>query len=465
MKKICFLLSAIFTLTARAQTADNASREQTMLPTELNIWQPQIYDVLRHYARTNVNEGVREEAGAAVKTQRQKFLPTISAGFNINRDKTSFFNNDQEKYSQSPATDLQLNVTLRQNLYNGGSDSGKLALSDKKLLLSELRLTHGTRRHVRAWLKDVAAILHQQRILSYHSNAVARATALNKLAKRKESSGFLGKRDLLDSERELLRTEQENISAQNTLKEVTERHRLFFGIAAPAGISVKNFESLHQTKISAAPSANVQPYVQSLLPVVISDLEKRIADEELKISSSGRFTPRLDAVAQTGKGYKLDGQPQQILTTSGAAFGKTDSTRSWSIGLTGELTLNPSVSFGLVEESRLRLSTSQKSNTKIVEDNTLALSNSLLRLEQVRARKRSFESLVAITTQLRDKNQRLFEAGEISIDRLIASEQDLNRDKISLAVIDLEDLKLTIDLSLSELWGLEPSSAAAQGEQ
>lgn len=118
--------------------------------------------------------------------------------------------------------------------------------------------------------------------------------------------------------------------------------------------------------------------------------------------------------------------------------------------------------FGAVEESRQRLASAEMLLTKSRDENKLALENTLLRLRQVRDRKKSAQELVEITTQLRDKNHRLFEAGELSIDRLIASEQDLNRDKISLAVVEFDELKLTIDASLSEIWLLEPSSSNTQ---
>lgn len=462
MKRIFLLIPALAPLSVAAQAIEEQLTQPWQLPQQLTHLQAQINAVRSHFALTDADEGRFNESKAAVRAQEQKFLPSVSGGVNFNRGKTLFYQDGNEKNSPDAAARLQLNVSLRQNIYNGGTDSGKLSVSRKKMLLAELRLVHAFRRHIRAWLKDTAAILHQQKLLSYHSAAAERAASLNRLAKRKEASGFLGRRDLLDSERELLRTEQDSISSRQNLDRMMSRHKALYGTAKVDGAGFKDFEGLRQIKISSSSAAELQPNVLRLLPVRIAALEKSIAADETKYASSGRFSPRLDAAAQAGQDFNLTkGQSQSGQTGTTSAL-QTDSSRSWSVTLTGEVTLNPAVSFGLVEESMLRASTADKSFVKVAEENTLGLSETLLRLQQVRARKKNFEALVSVSSQLRDKNHRLFEAGELSIDRLIASEQDLTRDKVTFAAIEIEELNLSVDVSLAEQWGLETSAPQSQ---
>lgn len=465
MSKTWVSLVVLLSLHVALKPASVLAAEST-LPEPLRPWQPQIEQILLHFMRTNVSAGRLQEAVASTQTQKQKFLPTLAAGVNLSRGQTSLFEDGKEVGSRTSANDLQLNITLRHNVYNGGTDIARLKLAQTKERLAELKLIHAQRSFVRSWLKDVAGINHQLRILGYHSAALERAKALNQLAARKEASGFLGRRDLLDSQRELLRVEQEKQMAQNTLREFLDRHRSFFGLEKPESVDRRPFEFLRQTRLVSLVSETnatqeVARVLDSLMPVLMAETDKKITDAELKLSTGGRFTPRVDALAQAGQTQRLSNSNETNAVGLSQA-NQSDSSRSWTLAITGEVSLNPTVSFGAVEESRQRLASAEMLLTKSRDENKLALENTLLRLRQVRDRKKSAQELVQITTQLRDKNHRLFEAGELSIDRLIASEQDLNRDKISLAAVEFDELKLTIDASLSEIWELEPSSSNTQ---
>jgi len=465
MSKTWVSLALLLSLNSALQPASALAAEST-LPEPLRPWQPHIEQILSHFMRTNISAGRLQEAVASSQTQKQKFLPSLTAGMNINRGKTSLFDDGKEISSRTSANDLQLNITLRQNVYNGGTDLARLNLAQTREQLAELKLIQAQRSFVRSWLKDIAGINHQLRILGYHTAALERAKALNQLAARKEASGFLGRRDLLDSQRELLRVEQEKQMAQSTLREFFDRHRSFFGLEKPESVDRRPFEFLRQTRLASLASdtsaaQEVARVVDSLMPVLMAEIDKKITDAELKLSTKSRFTPRLDALAQANHTQRLSNSNETNTVLLSQAI-QSDASGTWTLAITGEISLNPSVSFGAVEESRQRLASAEMLLTKSRDENKLALENTLLRLRQVRDRKKSAQELVEITTQLRDKNHRLFEAGELSIDRLIASEQDLNRDKISLAVVEFDELKLTIDASLSEIWLLEPSSSNTQ---
>lgn len=226
MSKTWVSLALLLSLNSALQPASALAAEST-LPEPLRPWQPHIEQILSHFMRTNISAGRLQEAVASSQTQKQKFLPSLTAGMNINRGKTSLFDDGKEISSRTSANDLQLNITLRQNVYNGGTDLARLNLAQTREQLAELKLIQAQRSFVRSWLKDIAGINHQLRILGYHTAALERAKALNQLAARKEASGFLGRRDLLDSQRELLRVEQEKQMAQSTLREFFDRHRSF----------------------------------------------------------------------------------------------------------------------------------------------------------------------------------------------------------------------------------------------
>jgi outer membrane protein TolC len=71
--------------------------------------------------------------------------------------------------------------------------------------------------------------------------------------------------------------------------------------------------------------------------------------------------------------------------------------------------------------------------------------------------------LVEATTKIREQNQRLFEAGEISLDRVILSQQELDRDRKILVTLTNEENLLRAEMGLSTLWSLPPNSSSAAG--
>lgn len=456
MKRLSIIVIA-FASTARAHGAVEVGD----FPKQLKPWQSQIEIVLSHFSSINPSEGTWGESTASLTTQKQKLLPSISAGVNLSRSQSRVYEGNTELSSTGAANDLLLNLSIRQNLFRGGADLKQLTIAERKERLTLLRYIQSQRQHVRNWLKDAAGILHQTKILSFHIEAAKQAKALNALAARKEASGLLGRRDLLDSQRELLRVEQENLNAQNALSELTQRHKLNYRFDAPQKLNREDFAIFGRSAfLDSKKVSTAQPdpsFFETLLPIAVAQLEKQIAQEDLLLTGYNRFSPRIEAVGQIGQNRSLNGtrtSGDRISTLNQTA----DKTQSWSVSVAGEISLNPPVAFGAVEESRQRVNTAQRSEQQIRENVGLAFDTTMLLLQQVRQQKNSIESLVSITEQLRDKNQRLFEAGELSIDRLIASQQDLNRDKISLANIEFEELKLSMELSFCEFWNLAPTA-------
>lgn len=456
MKRLSIIVIA-FASTARAHGA----AEVGDFPKQLKPWQSQIEIVLSHFSSINPSEGAWSESTAGLQTQKQKLLPTLSAGVNLNRSQSRLYDGNTELSSTGPSNDLQLNLSIRQNLFRGGADLKQLTIAERKERLTFLKHIQAQRQYVRGWLKDVAGILHQTKILSFHVEAAKQAKALNALAARKEASGLLGRRDLLDSQRELLRVEQENLNAQNTLSELIERHKLSYRFDAPQKLNREDFVIFARSVLADAKQSSVAQrdpnFYESLIPIAIAQLEKQMAQEDLLLAGYNRLSPRIDAVGQMGQNRSLNGMSTSV-NRSSISNQSANSSQSWSVALTGEISLNPPVAFGAVEENRQRVATAQRSEQQTRENLGLALETTLLRLQQVRQQKSSIQRLVSITEQLQDKNQRLFEAGELSIDRLIASQQDLNRDKISLANIEFEELKLSMELSFCEFWNLAPTA-------
>ncbi|MFZ9518909.1 MAG: TolC family protein [Silvanigrellaceae bacterium] len=463
----CFIFFHLSLSTSLAWAEDFS---EAYVPTELEMWLPSFARIVAHLNEVDPTLSQLQEALNAKVTQEQRLLPTLSADANLVRGQSSSFEGNRENASNPRTTDLQLNLTLRQNIYNGGADWKKISLAESRVKLTQLRRVLLVRNHLRNWLRDTAGIHHQKKIVSYHVDAAGQAKALNLLASRKESSGFLGKRDLLDSQRELLRVEQESIVAANTLEELKGRLRMNYGAEFDDSTTPSFFQKIAKQNPQDQFNNNSRtnegaPQIPSLLNLAImrGEYESTVIDEG--IAKSSRFTPRLDAIAQAGQTHRMEKVSENAsgIVGSNGISGSWDSTRRWSIALAGEISMNPSNAFGQIEESRQKIKTAQLNQEKQVRETRLALETLRLKLKQTRMQKKSAEQLLSMTSQMREKNQRLFEAGELPIDRLIATQQDLNRDRIALAVVEHQELLLAMDLLLSEKWNLPPHAATMTG--
>lgn len=455
-----FILCILFIaapLTARSADFNN------QLPPELSAWQKEITELLGHFGTIDSAEAAAREAAAGVETSRQKFYPTLSAGSQVSRSQTNVDSNNGQNLTSGPDNDLQLSLSLRQNIFSGGVDRQKLTIAQKRENAARLRATHAKRNHVRQWLKDVASILHQQQIVALQTEAATQAKALKVLASRKEASGFLGRRDLLDSERELLRVEQETLQANNTLQELQTRYSSVYRMAFSKDHKTDDFKVfLSAAAVMNSDKAKHADAAGSLMTVALSELELSLAEEDATLASRGRFSPRIDLSAQTLSSRQMNDVRASTgsVNTRGSAAG--DSTHSWSLSLSGELAFNPPTAFGVMEEARARISSARISQQSTRESAIVSLNNTHMRMQQIREQKRGYERLLTLTRQLHEKNQRLFEAGELSIDRLIASQQTLSRDTITLASIGHDELRLAIDISLSRSWNLAPAAGNTQ---
>jgi outer membrane protein TolC len=450
-----------------APVVELPSRNPRALPIPLQFWATHIEEVLLHFATRNTAAGALAETQASVNAREQVFYPSVSTGIQLNRGQTRLYDGGTEINSSAPESNVQLSLSTRLNLFRGGADLKNLTLAQRRQAIAAFKNQVAVRSHVRAWLKDVARIDYQKRVLELHAQANQQAVALNKLALRKEASGFLGKRDLLDSQRELLRVEQDTQSAQQTLQELITRHIRLYGVKSPESIPQSGFKKLESfQKVDAFQNGSASQ-LSTLLPVMITQLEADVAAKEQALASMVRFSPSIDASAQASHSQLLtssSGQNAQIAGPTAGSSGRSTSSRNWSISVSGTLSLNPPTAFGAVEESVQRLTIAKQAEQRALDQVSLSLESSVLKIKQLRERFKKLQELASVTKQMWDKNQRLFEAGELSIDRMISSQQELNRDQLSLAATEFEGLLLNIDFVFLNTWDLPPESSVSAGD-
>ena len=426
------------------------------LPAELTSLKEEISSVLAHTGKADPSEGQWLEALAAQETQTQKWFPVVSAQSGLSRSRTRYLKDDDEISNADPQTNLQFGFNLRQNIFSGGSDWKRQTLTRLKSTAALLQHIETQRKTLKQWLRELIQIKFYEDLVKFGAEAQQQAIQLNQLARRKEASGFLGKRELLDSEREVLRTLQELQSNSNKLSEMESLHLQKFGISNKDIIKRGAVDSLLKHSdlyLSAHPDQVAQKQLAESLPWLSAGLQKNIAAQEGSITTGSRFSPRIDATAGFNENRSLIAR--KMSDAEGALANRT---QGWNLAVTGEVSLNAPTTFGAIEESAARLITAKQNESRVQRDILIGISSATIRLKQTSDLRQVAERLVTATGNVREQNRRLFEAGEISLDRLILSQQDLDRDRKSLVSAVSEENLLRLELALSALWQIPPSN-------
>jgi len=216
----------------------------------------------------------------------------------------------------------------------------------------------------------------------------------------------LGKRELLESEREVLRTSEEVQRNKSNLGQLTQISFLTYGVRNSVGAKSKALEALIRVSnnvLSIPTTQLVDAQAPQSLLWLLAQTETKIAEQELGRTRSGRLTPSIDASVGFSESRQLGAAQSLSANTQ-----NSDRTQQWSVALNGSLQLNPPITFGMVDEALQRLMTAKQTETKTQRELALAFTGSIERLRIVVDRQNVTAKLVGATSKIREQNQRLF---------------------------------------------------------
>lgn len=454
----CLVLTTPLAATAAEyELQSSQTANLTLLPAAMEPAKQAIEQVLSYTSQSDVTQGQWREAQAALNTQFHKWFPTLSADARFVKSKDRTLDDSVELSSPSAIEQLQLGLTLRQNIFAAGADLKKQEVQNLVAINAYLKHIIARKKTVRTWMHDIVLHDYYQDLILLNKEAQKQAQQLNVLAQRKEASGFLGRRDKLDSDREVLRTLQELEKNKSVLDRIRRNHLQDYGFSAESFKGGKAFELLlkhAETYLNVANTTDViQDHINKSLALSVSQIETALAEGRVSTAIRSRLSPRIDLFAGLT-------ERREILNRQ-LNDGQANRAQAWQLGVSGEVQLNPPLSFGAVEESRAQLASARLNGTHTQRTLNSVLADAFERVKQLHMESETAKRLMTVTQTIRDQNQRLFEAGMISIDRLIVSQQDLDRDKKLLLLSQKDKTLLSIDLALSDLWHLTPNGLSA----
>jgi|GEM_PF-4434658 len=382
-----------------------------------------------------VSRAVETERQAAVETARAGHLPTLGLSASTGPSRTWQWNNGGLMNRDDRATwNTQGGVSLRQNLWAGG-------LTRLRTDSTELRLEAGridTRRTQSALTlslaQDLARILSAVRSLKEDTIILDQARRLESIATRKNKSGFLGSKELLDTQREALRSE---FSLRNARARLAERIALF-----NRAYHLKEQALTEERALALAPKLDALTrapeetlagvdFLANNLDLKVSEFSLQAVDKDVESARVQRLSPSLDLSA--GLNGTLYDNGNVAREARGLAPDR-------GLNASGQL----SFSMNVFAPSANAAATEAIARKATVLGERARAEDALRRAaEQLRAERALLVAqiadqrrLLATTEDLFQKNTRLFEAGTFDVLAVIASQQTVARDRQTL--VDLE---------------------------
>ncbi|MCA2960309.1 MAG: TolC family protein [Silvanigrellales bacterium] len=374
---------------------------------------------------------VREQEAAQAQVSAER-LPTVSLRAQTGPSKSWSWNQDGRVDPSAPHTwGAQAGISARQNLWQGGVT----ALREEAAVLrtsSASLYTTKRRESLRVSLaNDLLGLVTLARSLAQREVLVAQAKSLEKIASRKSASGFLGKKELQETQRETLRAELDLLNGQLEFDVRLARFNRTYGLKANA-LTKERLESYVPSLESAARAGESKIGSPRFLEeAAAQSLELRQAAASVKASELDatvalrqEWAPSLDLNASLDAS-RVDNASVPAAVRSQAADAQVSASASLSYSMS--LFAPEARAAARTVSARMESTLLRRTQTeRALQERADALADNKRLLQR---RLEDSRKLLVVSEDLRDKNVRLFEAGEFDVVTVVASQQDVARQK------------------------------------
>ncbi len=439
----CALMATMILLGSQPCFAQNSEGSDSEVIQLLNPWWAEALQASRRIQAGQASAAIK---AGELDAAQAAYYPTLRASTEGGPSKTKLWN---EKGPVTPESktewNAQVGLNASLNLYNGVTQL-RVAAAKNGVQAGNLELESTQASLATGMARELVTIWRQWRSLVESESLLAQAQVLQKIAQRKQKSGFLGTKELLEADRETVRSQSERNAAtaslENRIALFNSRYRL---ASTPLQVTqLAAFEKLleqlaERSRTLAAENAPAQQLENRSLDLRRSQLELATSEIQQTIARRERFGLSLDALA---------GVSNRFLDTVNTPEAARALAPERNLNLYAQLSLSVNVfapqASATAEVARLR--TQQAVVLEAQQKDDIALF--LLNIKQqwpILMESQEFNSkLVTMSEDLRSKNTRLFEAGEIDTFLVIAGQKELALQKqaLSAAQARIYDLAL-----------------------
>lgn len=395
---------------------------------------PLVDEAARTDAPLAVAAGVEREQEAAAAQVSAERRPSVAFSAQTGPTKTWQWNQDGAVEPGASTTwGARAGVNAQQNLWKGGVTSLKeeaATLRSASATLDTTKRRESLRTGLASDLLDLATL---SRGLAQRAVLLEQAKALERVAARKSASGFLGKKELQETQRETLRAQLDLEDGRLEFDLRIAKFNRTYGLQTNALTKerLESFVARLETAARAGESKIGRPDLLQEAAAKSFDLRQsatsvQASEKESAAASRQVYAPSLDLGAGL-EASRIDNANVPAPLRDAAA----DAQLSASASLTFRLSLLAPEARAAATAASARLDTTLRRRAQTER----ALKERVDALEEekrlLQRRLEDSRKLLALSEDLRDKNVRLFEAGEFDVVTVVASQQDVARQKQS----------------------------------
>jgi outer membrane protein TolC len=409
--------------------------------------------------------GEREQE-AAIEQARAGYLPSVTFNAQTGPSKTWQWNEaGRVNQGQDASWTATTGVAARQNLWSGGVTRLRVYAARTRGESSGLE-TERRRAELRVGMaRDLAALIAARRAIVQREELLAQARALEDVAQRKTKSGFLGPKELQETRRETLRASLELDSARLEFEEALSAfNRDYRQRVAPIDASRVDAWA---PDVAAAAAAGTTLVGTPGLEVAILERNLELRQQALAVEASDTealaarrqaWAPSLDVNAGlTGSRIDNGNVPPAARAAAPDSQLNAYATLSFSLALFSPEGSAASQTAAARRDVALARRAQADRAARVTSDRLR--SREVLLTRQLENRRK----LVAASEDLRDKNRRLFEAGEFDVVTLVQSQQDVALQKQAELEASSRLEALGIEALGAAKWGVVGGGATGNG--
>lgn len=429
----CVLIAVAILLHSQPSYAQNSDNPDSELIQLLNPWWSEALQASRgiqsSQASAAVKAGELDAANAA-------FYPTLRASAEGGPSQTKLWNAKGPVTPENKAEwSAQAGLTASLNLYQGGLSLLRVDAAKNGVQVGNLELESTKATLATGMARELVTIWRQWRSLVESESLLGQAKTLQKIAQRKQKSGFLGTKQLLEADREAFRSESERNAAaaslENRIALFNSRYRLESApLQSPqlAAFEMSMEQLAERNRSRVADNSPAEQLEGRSLDLRRSRLNLASSEIQQTIALRERYGLSLDALA---------GVANRFIDTVNTPEAARALAPERNLNVYAQLSLSINVfapqASATAEVASLRRQQALILQTKQKDDLALFLMNIRQQWPILLESQAFNRKLVEMSEDLRSKNTRLFEAGEVDTFVVIAGQKELALQKQALS--------------------------------
>jgi outer membrane protein TolC len=409
----------------------------------------------------NMANAVSSEKKAAVETAQADFLPTAKLSADSGPRRTyEWKSRNQVSKTEGWTWNHQLSGSANWNLLNGGLSQNKNTATQNDLELAALDLQKArSELYSRIFSKIVALDLSNQKV-TLRKAQLSQAQELQSISQRKSKSGFFGRKELLEAQRETARAEVEWFNAKKDLERQifefnleTHLNRHFVTLTKLAELTA----NLKKILIKEMQNFSENPLIPNLASeknsIALSSANLTAQNTAIESASMrvSRWSPSLD-LSMGGQYVFLDNSNLESAQKSLSPDRRFTPYAQLSLSVN---VFAPTASAKITELAERELT--QKIRTeRVLSELQINLKKVPDQLKNLKETLQMQSRLIALSEELLQVNKRLFDAGVLDLRSVIISTQELSNQKEKSVDLEQKSYELGLTLVKALHFGLTP---------